>query len=178
MMTNSMPLGIETERRFLIERPDLQTLAELYGAEAREIAQTYLAAPPGYSSERVRRSIDASGTAVYTHTRKRRISQASAIEEEETIDEERYRALLLRADPERRTIEKRRVTFRWRSQCYEIDLYPFFTRTAVLETELERADAPLSFPPALVILREITGVRTLSNHALARAVPSEDSLFE
>ncbi len=176
-MTKSMPLGIETERRFLIELPDVPGLTVLYGAEVREILQTYLITPEGYSSERVRCSVDSFGNAVYTHTRKRRISRESAIEEEEALDENDYRALLCRADPGLRPIKKRRVSFLWNGQCYEIDLYPFFSRTAVLETELASADASLAFPPELVLLREITGIRSLSNHALARSVPSEDSLL-
>ena len=177
-MENNMPLGIETERRFLIERPDVVALKLLYGAEVRDITQTYLAAPSGYSSERVRQSVDALGNALYTHTRKRRISRESAIEEEESLDRDAYLRLLDRADPKRRPIKKRRVSFLWRGQSYEIDLYPFFERIAVLETELETADKELFFPPELVILREITGVKALSNHALARAVPSERSLLE
>lgn len=177
-MGEGTSLGIETERRFLIERPDVRMLAERYDAKVRELSQTYLLAPPGYSSERVRRSVDASGAASYTHTRKRRITKASAIEEEEQLQEQEYQTLLLRADPERRVIEKRRVTFLWRGQCYEIDLYPFFERIAVLETELDDPSVSPAFPPELVILREITGVRSLSNHALARAVPSEESLLE
>ncbi len=176
-MDAKMPIGLEIERRFLIERPDVGMLAVRYGARVLEIIQTYLLTPSGYSSERVRCTVDSDGT-TYTHTRKRRIARESAIEEEEAVDEARYRALLLFADPERSAIRKRRITFFWRGQCYEIDLYPFFGRLAILETELRDAGDALIFPPELTVLREITGIPSLSNHALARQVPSEASLLE
>ena len=176
-MDNGMPTKLEIERRFLIERPDVDLLVSRYGAEVCEIEQTYLTAPLGYSSERVRRTVGRTGT-VYTHTRKRRIAEAAAVEEEETLDGDGYLSLLCRADPARSVLRKCRVTFHIGTQCYEIDLYPFFTRTAVLETELGSADDALTFPPELVILREITGIPSLSNHALARRIPSEDSLRE
>jgi CYTH domain-containing protein len=172
-----MAIGLEIERRFLIERPDVQLLAERYGAKVKSISQTYLMTSDGYSSERVRCMTDRGGR-VYTHTKKRRISRESAIEEERELSEAEYRTLLLSADPTRRVIEKDRVTFFFGGQCYEIDLYPFFSRIAVLETELPRADAPVAFPPELVIIREVTGIRSLSNHALALCVPDEASLLE
>lgn len=171
-----MPTGIEIERRYLIERPDEAILISRYGAEIREIEQTYLVTPPGYSSERVR-SVFFRGERSYTHTRKRRISSATALEEEETVDAARYRELLLRADPERNAISKRRIAFFWKGQSYEIDLYPFWERVAILETELNDEGAVLSFPSEIKLLREITGFRELSNHALARRVPSEEKLL-
>ena len=172
----NMKIGLEIERRYLIERPDEEMLVSRYGAEVREIEQIYLVTPPGYSSERVRRAVGSDGTS-YTHTRKRRIARESAIEQEETVDGARYRALLLRADPERSAIRKRRITFLWRGQCYEIDLYFFWERVAVLEAELKNEGELLNFPPEIKLLREITGLGELSNHALALRVPSEEQLL-
>lgn len=171
-----MAVGFEIERRFLIERPDVSLLCSHYDVEIRAILQTYLVAPEGYSSERVRR-VAVGGEVTYTHTRKRRVARDTALEEEETVDEARYQELLLRADPERRPIEKQRVTFCVGRQCYEIDLYPFFERVSILETELSASDDQLDFPSELVLIREITGISSLSNHALARQVPSEESLI-
>ena len=172
-----MPVGLEIERRFLIERPDVSLLCARYGAVMKMIRQTYLLTPPGYSSERVRMTL-CDGISVYTHTKKRRISKESAIEEEEIIGESAYRELLLRADPKRGMIEKSRLTFSIDSQCYEIDFYPFFRRVAILETELSSPDVSLKLPQEIKVIREITGISALSNHALALSVPSEDSLFE
>ena len=172
-----MELGLEIERRYLIAMPDVALLCERYGAELSRITQTYLLTPEGYSSERVRCRSTARGT-VYTHTRKRRLSGASAVEEEETVDEAGYRELLLRADPARLPIEKQRLVLRFQRQCCEIDLYPFWSRIAVLETELSSPDADPPLPDELTVLREITGVRALSNHALAAHAPSEQELLE
>ena len=172
-----MSVGLEIERRFLIERPDVSLLCARYGAEMKMIRQTYLLKPLGYSSERVRMTL-CDGVAVYTHTKKRRISKESAIEDEEIISEAAYRELLLRADPMRAMIEKKRLTFWIDSQCYEIDFYPFFRRVAILETELSSPEVSLRLPHEIEVIREITGIAALSNHALALSVPSEDSLFE
>ena len=175
-MDKSMPIGLEIERRFLILRPDVEALVLRYGAKVREIVQTYLVTPEGYSSERVRCTDDGIER-VYTHIRKRRVAHGSALEEELRIDEDEYRALLLCADPALHAIEKRRVSIPFGGRCYEIDLYPFFRSVAVLEVELDSIDAPLTMLPELAVLREITGVKALSNHALAARVPSEESLL-
>ncbi len=171
-MSEVMGKPLEIERRFLIEMPSEVTLIGVLGAKPREIRQTYLLAPEGWSSERVR--LSRTGDAVtYTHTRKCRLSRLTAVEEEREITEGEYEALLLRADPARRAIEKCRYTFSRGDRVYEIDVYPFWERCAILEVELPSEDAPLAIPAELEVMSEITGDRRYSNHALALSAPPE-----
>ena len=166
-----MAQNLETERKFLIAMPDLDALCALPGARLDSIVQTYLTAPSGVVA-RVRRREGATGV-VYTATEKRRKSDMTAIEDEREIDFAEYKALLLRADPELRPIEKRRLCIPYGELCLEIDIYPFFTRTAVLEVELPSEEAPLTLPPYLRVIGEVTEDRRYKNVALAREIPPE-----
>lgn len=170
-MSNPGKESLEIERRFLISMPEKELLREL-GADCREITQTYLLSSDGWSSERIRMSRRGESV-IFTHTKKRRISHATALEAEQEITAEQYRALLLRADPTRGTLRKRRHTFTVGGQIFEIDVYPFWKRTAILEAELVRACAPLAIPEQIKVIREVTGDGRYSNHALALAAVDE-----
>ena len=161
----------EIERKFLILRPARDYL-ERY-AEGTEITQTYLLAAPG-ETERVRRR-GRDGRYVYTHTSKLKLSDLRRIEREEEITEAEYQALLERADPEARPIEKERWVLNYRGQSFEIDLFPFWQRQAYLELELENEDQEIAFPPEITILREVTDDPRYTNSALARTIPEEEA---
>ena len=162
----------EIERKFLIAKPDTALLSSLPGAFCDSIVQTYLLAEPGVTA-RVRRREGVAGVS-YTHTEKRRLSDMTAMESEREITEEEYRALLAKADPALRPIEKQRYTVPMRDLFLEIDLYPFWERQAVLEVELPSEDAALSLPPYLSVLCEVTEDRRYKNVCLARCVPPEE----
>ena len=163
--------SLEVERRFLIEMPSRAALLARPGAVLYRITQTYLLSEKGVT-ERVRRREGKDGT-VYTHTKKLRLSAASAHEEERTVTEEEYARLLLRKDPERIPIEKERITLPYATHLLEIDIYPFWQRTALLEVELPAEDAPLQLPDFLHIHREITEDGRYRNAAMARDIPPE-----
>ncbi len=163
--------ALETERRFLVEMPNREALLSLPGAESSRIVQTYLASSLGVT-ERVRRREWESGVA-YTHTAKHRVTAATAYEDERRIDKDEYERLLLRADRALRTIEKERITIPYGPHLLEIDLYPFWQHTALLEVELPCEDAALSLPPYLHILTEITEDGRYRNAAMARELPPE-----
>lgn len=170
MTTSGIPL--ETERKYLIRMPDLTALSALPGCVVSEIEQTYLPDPAPGATERIRlrRYPD---RVEYTHTVKTRLSFAVAREDETEIGEKEYRTLLSRRDPALQTISKIRYAFSLAGQVYEVDVYPFWTRVAVLETELPSADVSAPIPPFLSLIREVTDDRGYSNRALARRVPPE-----
>lgn len=160
----------EIERKFLIARPSREYLEAR--AEATEIVQTYLLAAPG-ETERVRKR-GKNGVYVYTHTCKLRLSDLRRIEREEEIGEADYEALLRRADPACRPIQKERWVLPYRGQSFEIDLFPFWEHQAYLELELTDESQEIDFPPEIRILREVTADRRYSNAALARRIPEEE----
>lgn len=170
-MTENVPH--ETERKFLIRMPDREMLLSLPGAFCDEIVQTYLLAPAGETA-RVRRRKKQDGKVIFTETRKRRLSVLTCEERERQITEEEYRALLSGADPCRRPVEKCRFVIPYEGQTLEIDIYPFWQRTAVLEIELPSEGAACRIPGWLSVIREVSADPAYKNHALAISVPPEE----
>lgn len=160
-----MSANYEIERKYLVEFPEFPLPCE---DSATDIAQTYLLAEPGVS-ERVRER-----GGVFYHTVKRRISGIKAEEYEEIIDQEEYERLLTRRDPKCRTIEKARHVFEYRGQVFEMDIFPFWKKQAMLEIELENEDVPVDMPPFIRVIREVTADRAYKNHAMAIVIPGED----
>lgn len=160
--------GYEIERKFLIRRPAAAWLEA--NCQGSDIIQTYLKTETPGHSDRVRRREGKNGV-VYTHTVKRRISDLRREEQEREISEEEYLALLQRADPERRSIEKRRYVLACEGKEFEIDVYPFWQDRAVMEIELADEGEPVTLPPEIEIIKEVTQDRRYTNAALAREIP-------
>ena len=160
----------EIERKFLIRRPEHLWLEQ--HAQGSRITQTYLKAVNG-KSERVRKREYADHVS-YTHTVKQKLSDLRRIEKEREISSKEYKALLTRADPERRTIEKERWVLEYQNQAFEIDLFPFWSKQAYMELELSAEDQHIDFPPNIEVLREVTGDKRYNNSSLAKEIPAED----
>lgn len=165
------PDTYEIERKYLIRYPDARLLNACESVS--EIVQTYLTGGEKGYSERVRKR-GGDGKYVYTHTRKKHISDVRRIEIENEISEEEYTRLLERADPERRTILKRRYCLSYRSQLFEIDVYPFWSDRAVMEIELSDEAQEISFPDSVAIIKEVTDDKRYTNASMARSVPFDE----
>lgn len=160
--------GYEIERKFLIAMPGADFLA---GCERSEIVQTYLLGEEN-TTERVRlRRRD--GRCEYTHTVKRKLNSMRRLEEERVIDEAAYAALLERADPARRPIEKARYCFTRDGLLWELDVFPFWDDRAFLELELTDEGQAFTLPPELCLLREVTDDVRYTNAALSLAIPED-----
>ena len=140
---------LEIERKFLIEMPD-RTLLDRCPVRW-EIWQTYLLSRPGVSA-RVRRRVGE--TEQFFHTEKQRLTDRTCVEREREIDAREYEALLAQRDPARVTIHKVRYCLPEGGLVFEIDVYPFWRRLAVMEVELQREDQSFTAPRGLRVLRE------------------------
>ena len=160
----------EIERKFLIRRPEHRWLEQ--HAQGSKISQTYLKAAYGESA-RVRKRVYEDHVS-YTHTVKQKLSDLRRIEKEREIARDEYEALLAQADPDRRTIEKERWVLKYQNQAFEIDLFPFWSKQAYMELELNAEDQHIDFPPDIEVLREVTGDKRYTNSALAKTIPAED----
>ncbi len=156
---------MEIERKYLIRRPTPALLTDL--GERTEIVQTYLVSADGFSSRVRKRGTQAVGY-TYTHTRKRTISPGERVELEREISPEEYGALLLTADPARRTVEKERYCFTYEGQLFELDVYPWEDSLAVLEIELPSLDTPVRLPDFLEVLEDVTEKPGYTNFALSK----------
>lgn len=162
----------ETEHKWLIRMPDVRRLSREPGCIRWDIVQTYLASPNGVT-ERVR-SIGQDGQTRYVHTVKRRVSVLTSTEDERDLSPEEYAALLERADPARRAVEKTRYRIPWKGRLLEIDIYPFWEDRAILEIEVDEESESVSWPEWLEVVREVTGDGRYRNARLAAAVPMDD----
>lgn len=161
----------ETEYKYLISYPDLHILNDQEKCRIVDIEQTYLISESPYTS-RVR-SWTECGDTHFFYTRKKRISNQTAEEHETEISKEEYIQLLTHADKTRSTIIKRRFIIPFKGHYMEIDIYPFWTKQAVLEVEISKEDEYVEIPPYVTILKDVTGDKQYKNYSLALYQPSE-----
>lgn len=165
-------MAYEIERKYIIKMPDTDFLCAIDGCKRYEITQTYLLSADGETA-RVRKSVE-SGHVTYTKTVKVKQSNMTRIENEDNISENEYNCLLNNSDDALKPIYKTRYTFYIEDQKFEIDIYPFWHYTAILETELESEDTVVTIPAFLHVLREVTDVKGYSNKSFAKRIPPED----
>lgn len=164
-------VGLEIERKFVIKKPDVEMLLALPDFSDSRITQTYLLSDPGVTHRVRARTRD--GVTVYTECKKQRLTSATCIEDEREIDRAEYEELLLARNPAATPIEKRRLTFRFSERLFEVDIYPGWQRSCIMEVELPGEDVELSFPPFITLVKEVTGDKRYSNAGMARNFPEE-----
>ncbi len=166
-----MDAPLEIERKFIIKMPDPDLLSKQTGYTCSQIEQTYLSSPASIT-HRVRKRFDGSVT-VYTETKKVRIDRISSYEDEHEISRDEYERLLTSIAEGSKTVRKTRHTFDFEGRTIEIDIYPEWHRTAIMEIELPTRDAKFSLPPIITILREVSGIKEYSNASMSRTFPTE-----
>ena len=164
-------IPIETERKFLIYMPCLDTLCAQPEIRIQEITQTYLLTD-GKKSARIRK-INECGNISYIKTVKERISTLSCYEEEKEITEEQYLELLKYADKEKQNINKTRYSFRYGRHIIEIDIYSFWNDRATLEIELKSEDEEFSIPAFIKVVKEVSTDKRYKNTNLAKSIPQD-----
>lgn len=161
------PVPMETERKYLIEYPDLRTLEQLPNCQKVDIIQTYLKGSQEEEEVRIRQR-GQNGSFIYFKTTKKAVSGAKRIELEERLSQEEYLALMMDADPAYRPIHKTRYCLSENGLYYEIDVYPEWKHQAIMEIELRSEDQEIILPECINVIREVTGDSTYSNHTLAK----------
>lgn len=156
----------ETERKYLIEYPDI-TLLEKRSTSIKRITQTYLCSDMDVD-RRVRRAESEEKT-VLTFTEKRKLTRLTRLEDEREIAEEEYEAYLLSADKNFTPISKTRYCVPAPSgQTAEIDVYANITDFAICEVELCDESETVLLPDCVKLIREVTGEREYTNRQIAR----------
>ena len=168
-----MSQPLEIERKYLIAYPDLETLRPRCSA-VYEMEQTYLRAAPGVTA-RVRRRVGEREE--FFHTEKERLTDRTHVERERLVTREEYEALLLQRDEAAMTIRKTRYCLPCEGFLFEIDVYPFWQKVAIMEVELECEDQPFLMPEGITVMREVTHEKFMKNAALARHIPDEAELL-
>ena len=156
--------GIELEKKFLIEYPDLEALSK-YSPIKYEIEQIYLASDVG--SHRIRKRVHF-GIPTYFETLKIRINGSKCHELEDVISAEEYEELKKKADPEKHPIYKDRYVFAYGSKVLELDVFPFWDDKAFLEIELNDESDSYSIPPEIFVIADVSDDPKYKNNYLAR----------
>lgn len=163
-----MDRKFEIERKFLIKYPDLSMLRNLDGCEEIKIEQTYCE-----NGIRLRKWTRGSKT-VYIKTVKYKISDMTRLEEEGEISREEYDRLITTANKECNTIKKVRYRYPFENRVLEIDVFPFWSKQAFLEVELEDEKAAFKLPDFIEVIREVTFDKQYRNYALSKRIPNEE----
>ena len=157
-----LPQRVTEERKYIVE-----VTGELPETIDSEIIQTYLVGEPG-SEIRLRRRSWSSGKVVNVHNTKKRTGPGEQIETERQVENALYESLLQQADPYRHPISKRRQSFIWKGQYFELDTYHRALEGLVILETKGIADAEdVNFPPFIRVIKEITGNKEYYNYNLA-----------
>lgn len=166
-----MEKNIEIERKFIIKMPNIPQISSEKGYSDSKIVQIYLESDKGVT-HRIRKRAFPSRTE-YTETKKIRIDAMSAVEEEREIDGEEFLFLSKRIRSGSRPVIKSRHLFFYKDTKIEIDIYPDWERTAIMETELSSRNDEIALPPYIEIISEVTGDARYSNSAMSHSFPEE-----
>ena len=162
---------IEIERKYVISMPDVCAMQSEEGYTSSDIVQIYLTSAP-HVTHRVR-SRTKGGVTKYTETKKVRISGMSAYEDEREITESEFLTLRENIAEGTTPVIKTRHTFLFAGQLFEIDVYPNWRTTAIMETELPSEDTVVEIPSFIKIIKEVTGIKAYSNASMSRNFPEE-----
>ncbi|MBQ1839744.1 MAG: hypothetical protein II128_00215, partial [Atopobiaceae bacterium] len=155
----------EIERVFLIEYPGIAWLESEPACQRVDIVQHYLWSDEG--RELRIRSRKLNGHHAYYLTEKQVDGTNKRLVRRQHLNRREYNNLLQQADPDRREIRKTRYCLTYKSQYFEIDVYPCWDDQAIIQIELSREDAPIEFPPEVSVMREITGDPNYRNSVIA-----------
>lgn len=162
-----VPSPSEIERKYLIERPACAELEKLDYVSRSEIIQTYLVSESPDVERRVRqRGTEADGYSFY-YTEKLPVSDVERIEKERRISVEDYVQYLAEADTSLHQIRKTRYCFVYENQYFELDIYPYSDKYAIVEIELSSVDDNVEWPPFLNLVKEVTDDERYKNHSIA-----------
>ena len=170
-MAEKSKSALEIERKYIIEMPNISLLFAQEGYTKSDITQIYLSSQKG-ETHRIRRRIFCDRDE-YTETRKIRIDEMSVTEIETEINQTEFIKKAEKIEQGTVPVIKTRHTFVFDGQIFEIDIYPQWSHTAIMETELASRDDRVNMPPFIRIVREVTGEKGYSNAAMSRSFPDE-----
>ena len=157
-----MPQPAQQERIFRVE-----LTGEIPESSESMITQTYLVTEPG-SEVLLRRREWSGGKVVNVHRSKKRINDNEVIETERQVDNNLYEQMLSQADPYRATIRKKRQSFIWKGQFFEIDTFlEPINNLVMMETKGVTAQETVNFPPFVKVIEDVTGNPKYLNYNIA-----------
>lgn len=160
--------GLEIERKYLIEYPNLEFLKTISSAEPVLMNQFYI-----NGGGRIRKIVSADKT-VYIKTVKQRITDMVRTEKEWEISLSDYNQELNNIKEGTSVIKKQRFFIEHKGHLLEIDVFPFWNDRAFLEIELSCENEEFLIPDFIKIIKEVTFDKRYTNSALAKNIINEE----
>lgn len=173
----------EMERKFLIKKPTKQQLAKLNCTSVTEITQTYLRIVSNDSSSICEQRIRKRGTEkigysyYFAEKLEDKNSPIKRVKRERIISSKEYETFRSNTSNELYTLHKTRYCFVYENQFMELDIYPFDTRRAIVEVELNSLSDPVTLPDFLDVIKEVTDDEYYKNHNLAKQLSNVTNLL-
>jgi CYTH domain-containing protein len=168
-----MATGVEIERKFIIKLPKDEIMKRMPGYTRSEILQIYLENTKDGATHRIRRRTYMGIPSEFTENIKRRIDGMSVVEWETDITAGKFNALSAKMKKGSSPVYKTRHTVEFGGRTLEIDVYPKWKKTCIMEVELEERTDDVIFPDFIEIVAEVTGDKAYSNHAMSMEFPEE-----
>ena len=165
----------EIEKKFLIKYPDICFLKNLYNCKEVEIEQIYLNGKDEISRRIRKRSAD--GKTLYFYTQKKQISKAVREEKETLITPEEYEKLKFEKSTECEVITKKRFCLMENGCYFEIDVFPFMKKYAVLEIELKNENDDFELPDFIKIIEDVTEKREFTNYNMSKKLKTDPEFY-
>ena len=160
------PAPYEGIRKFLIDMPDLDYLSTLPNCVRVEIIQTYLKSPNGGEFRIRQRGKD--GHYIYFQKKDRVLEDGRSVSIERRLSPSEYLKLLMEADTSVKQIRKTRYCLTYGNVYFEIDVFPFWTKKAMLKCPVrDEENQPLLLPDFINVQEEVTDNPAYMNAALA-----------
>lgn len=160
-----IPAPYEIERKFLVALdtdPALFPVPQVFV----DIKQAYLQKLEKDVSRRIRERTRG-GSSLYIYTEKRKIRPAVREETERLIDAREYATFLQERDPRREMVLKRRYSFAWEHQYFQLDRLESPMPLVLLEVELTEERQEILLPPFVKVIKEVTDDPNYTNRAIA-----------
>ena len=151
------------KHKYLVKMPDRDELSRKYGALPIEMMQTYLLSSDPEIERRIRQqsSLD---DQLFFYTTKRIGEDGTRWVTERPISEKDYVSYLMEADLSLRSVRKLKYRFEYGGRRMELDVYPFANDRAIF---FAYGADPVSLPPEIEVIREVTGDPYYKNRAFA-----------
>lgn len=160
------PFPLRSQRKYLIEKPSLEQLAQHTSFSVTNVMRTYLNQSE-FGAERRILQVGQNGDFVYYYSERRILANGEIAEQEEHIDEKNYLALLMDADTRFHPLGCKQISFIYCNQNFRIDLYPFSDDHAVMQLDLTSVSEGIVLPDFLSVIREVTDDPSYRSYAIS-----------
>ena len=162
------PTPKEIEKKLLIKKPTKEELKTMGVINKSTIIQTYLLSGNDTVERRIRQR-GKDGDYSYYYTEKRETgTSGERIETEKKITAKEYISLMADTDFSKHQIVKTRYCFIYKNQYFELDIYPFDNKKAILEIELGDINDKFELPEFIEVIKDVTDDKRYKNNYIAK----------